>query len=92
MLKSYTPAVTEMLNSCLIETSNTRKFQNLDWHPAMKLITFRTSSSMSITTKELQDKIDDYCEKLGLDLKTEKMNRAITVRMLNLGWIMQEEN
>ena len=83
MLKASTPTVIELLNSCLIETSSTRKTQILQWPSSLPFVMLKSNSSL-VSVEELQNKIVLEAEKFP-DSEI-LIKRAVTVRMMRLKW------
>ena len=82
MISSATPMVTELLNtSCFTETESTKMVDTLLWPRAVKSITYRSYSCI-INKDELQNEIKDSYASDDLMIK------AVTVRVVNLDWIM----
>ena len=75
--------ITEILNtSGFVETKSTRKITTVLWPKGEQEVTYRSENCI-VTQKEIQDAIDRK------NSDSEKTMKAITVKMVDLYWIME---
>lgn len=85
MIEKATPAVSAMLNNfSFIETAYTTKIETLAWPNSLSCFT-HMRKTYKISAQELNTEIERKCG------KDDKMNRAITVRMMNVGWMLRNK-
>ena len=80
-----TPVITELLNSCFVETKSTRQIQTLEWPSDVNSIMFRHKDSI-VTQEDCSfqiERTDKYPD-------TDNIVNAIKVRKLNISWLFRD--
>ena len=88
MIGTSTAVVTEILNySCFIENNSTRQVTTLKWPQGASSITY-ISSNCIVSEQDLQGEIDNNLYKRSM---VKKILKAITVKVVDLDWILKDE-